>query len=423
VCAHKNLFVFRPKENKMLNRFNPLRTRTTLAAGCGLLCAASVLAQTAAPAAERPWYVGLNQDFTHTSNVLGSTSGSEVSDTISTTSLLGGVNTRLGRQRLFADATLNTTKYRQIDARDANGYNLNLGMDWSTVERLSGTVRIGAQQRQTDFGGSGIAQVSLSNIEKTQDVDAVARLGSEALLTYEVGVGWRKVDFGAPEFATGAYTQQRGNMGLVIRPSGLLTVRTGLQGSRTDYDASNARAKSAGVYLGATWVPTGISTVTADLNYSREGATAVSDGFKGFTGSLAWLWRPTGLVTTTATLSRATGRDAGFLRSTDANNNPTVTANNFSQVTNRLSLSAIYELTGKVSLTGAVDVSERDYGALLGASGKDRETGLSLGARWAALRTVNVGCDLSYTDRNNISAANTDAKINRFGCNVGVRLD
>ncbi len=407
----------------MLTHSSPLLARISLAALCGLLCVAPALAQTAPPSAERPWYVGLNQDFTHTSNVLGGASGSEVSDTISTTSLLGGVNTRLGRQRLFGDVALNTTKYRQVDARDTNGYNLGLGMDWSTVERLSGTVRIGAQQRQTDFGGSGIAQTSLSNVEKTQDFDAVARLGAESLLTYEVGIGWRKVRFGAPEFVNTNYSQQRGSMGLVIRPSGLLTLRTGLQGSRTDYDATDARAKNAGVYLGATWVPTGISTVTANLNYSREGATAVSDGFRGVTGSLAWLWRPTGRLTTTTTLSRATGRDAGFLRTSDADANPTVTANNFSQITNRLALSTAYELTGKISISGGIDVSQRNYGAIVTGAGKDRETGVSVGARWAALRTVTVGCDLGYTNRNNTSAANTDAKANRFGCNVGLRLD
>jgi hypothetical protein len=419
-----------PKENNMLAHFAPQCIRVNVTAlsllASSLLCMSAAHAQTAeaAAVAERPWYVGLNQDFTHVSNVLSSTSGSEISDTVSTTTLLGGLNTRLGRQRLFADAALSTTKYRRVGDRDSDGYNLNLGIDWATVERFSGTVRLGAQQRQTDFGGSGIAQVSVSNIEKTQDVDAVARLGGDALLTYEVGVGWRKVDFGAQEFATGEYSQQRGNMGLVIRPSGLLTLRTGLQGARTEYKATDARAKNAGVYLGATWVPTGISTVTANLTYQREGATAVSDGFRGFTGSLAWQWRPTGLVTTTATLSRATGRDSGFLRTTDANNNLTVTANNFSQVTNRLLLSAVYELTGKISLTGAVEASQRSYGAATtGTSGKDRETGLTLGARWAALRTVSVGCDLGVTDRNNISAANTDAKNNRFGCNVGVRLD
>jgi hypothetical protein len=409
------LVVLQPKENKMFTRFNPLLARVARAAACSFLCAGSALAQTATSSSERPWYVGLNQDFTHTSNVF--------SDTISTTSLLGGVNTRLGRQRLFGDVALNTTKYRQVDARDTSGYNIGLGMDWSTVERLSGTVRIGATQRQTDFGGSGITQVSLSNVEKTQDFDAVARLGGESLLTYEVGIGWRKVRFGAVEFANTNYRQQRGNMGLVIRPSGALTLRTGVQGSRTDYDATDARAKNAGVYLGATWVPTGISTVTANLNYSREGATAVSDGFRGVTGSLAWLWRPTGRLTTTTTLSRATGRDAGFLRTSDADNNPTVTANNFSQITNRLALSTAYELTGKISINGGIDVSQRNYGAIVTGAGKDRETGVSVGARWAALRTVSVGCDAGYTNRNNTSAANTDAKANRFGCNVGLRLD
>jgi hypothetical protein len=400
----------------------------------GALCSAQVQAQTAASASERPWYVGLNQDFTHVSNVLGATRGNEVSDTISTTTLLGGINTRLGRQRLFADAQLNTSKHREVDERDTDGYSLGLGVDWATIERLSGTVRIGAQQRQTEFGGSGVAQVSLSNVEKTQEFDATLRLGGEALLTYEAGIGWRKVDFSAPEFALGEYTQQSGRMGLVYRPSGLLTLRGGLQGTRTDYDVADARANDKGVYLGATWVPTGISTVTANLSYGRERATAVSEGFRGVTGSLAWAWRPTGRLATNVSLSRAKGREAGFLRTSDSPTpDPatpttptaptTISANNFSQVTNRLVLSAGYELTGKISLSASIDASQRNYGSVATTGGKDRETGASLGARWAALRTVTVGCDIGYSDRNNTSAANTDAKNERFGCNVGVRLD
>lgn len=430
----------------MSAHFNPSFTQISQAAiGCliasSLLCGTAAQAQSAASASERPWYVGLNQDFTRSSNVLGSTSGNEVSDTISTTTLLGGINARLSRQRLFADVELNTTKHRRLDARDTDGYSLGAGVDWATIERLSGTVRVGAQQRQTEFGGGGVAQVSLSNVEKTQEFDASVRLGGEALLTYEAGIGWRKVDFSAPEFINGEYTQTRGAMGLVYRPSGLLTLRGGLQGSRTEYDVANARANDGGVYVGGTWVPTGLSTVTANLAWGRERATAVSDGFRGVTGSLAWAWRPTGRLATNVALSRAKGREAGFLDTRDsppttsdpsapttpttpAPTTPTaITADNFSQVTNRLVLSGNYELTGKITMNAAVEASQRNYGSIATAGGKDRETALILGARWAALRTVSVGCNASYTDRNNVSLANTDAKINRFGCNVGVRLD
>jgi hypothetical protein len=403
-------------------------TMRTVAIACAL-CSANALAQTTAPA--RPWYLGLDQDFTHMSNVLGSQRGNEVSDTISTTTLLGGINTRLGRQTLYADAQLNTTKHRRVDDRDTDGYSLGVGLDWSTVERLSGTFKLGATQRQTQFGGSGITQVSLSNVEKTQEFDATVRLGAVALMTIEAGAGWRKVDFSAQEFSNAEYDQTRGTLGLIYRPSGLLTLRGGVYGTRTEYDVSNARANDSGVYLGGTWVPSGISTVTADLSYGRERATAVSEGFRGATGTLAWAWRPTGRLSTNVTLSRLKGRDAGFSGTSSsptslplvALTTPTRTADNFSQVTNRFAVSGNYELTGKITMSASLGVSERTYGSTTTSGGKDRESSITIGARWAALRTVSVGCDIGYSDRDNTSALNSDARNEQFGCSVGVRLD
>jgi hypothetical protein len=394
-----------------------------------VLCSNQVQAQSAPPA--RPWYIGLDQDFTHVSNLLGSTRGNEVSDTISTTTLLGGINTRLGRQTFYADARLDTTKHRRVDERDTDGYRLGVGLNWSTVERLSGTLKAGATQRQTQFGGSGITQVSLSNVEKTQEFDATVRLGGFALLTFEAEAGWRKVDFSAPELAIAEYGQTRGALGLSYRPSGLLSLRGGLQSTRVKYETVSARANDSGLYLGATWEPTGISTVTADLSYNRERATAVSDGFRGTTGSLAWAWRPTGRLSTNVTMSRLKGRDAGFSGTSSSPTNlplvalatPTRTADNFSQVTNRFAVSGNYELTGKIAMSASLGASERTYGSTTTSGGKDRESTLTVGARWAALRTVSVGCDVGYSDRDNTSALNSDATNKQFGCTVGVRLD
>jgi hypothetical protein len=386
-------------------------------------------AQTPAPAAssERPWYLGLTQDFSRVSNVLSAPSGSEISDTLSTTTLLGGVNTRLGRQRLFADVNLNSLKYRRVDDRDTNGYSLSTGLDWSTVERLSGTVRLGTQQRQTDFGGSGVVQTSLSNVEKTQLFESSVRVGGESLLAFEVATGWRKVRFEAPEFANSGYTQKSASVGLLYRPSGLLSTRFGLRGSRASSQAASARSRNNGAFMGATWIPTGISTVSAELAYENEDSTTVRDGFKGVTGSVSWRWQPSGRISTTTTLSRVTGREAGFVRNVDAPVDPSnpvqeFSATNFSRVTNGLALSVGYALTGKVDLTAGLSSNQRSFGSLAGG-GKDRETALSLGARWAALRTVSVGCDVGYNDRNSSGAATTDASSNRFGCNVGLRLD
>jgi hypothetical protein len=138
---------------------------TTLALAAGLVAQGAAVAQTTA---ERPWYVGLTQDFTYQSNVLGS-STDEVNDTISTTTLRGGINQLFGRQRLYANAALNHQRYQDLSERNNNGYNVGLGVDWSTIERLSGKLALTSQRRQADFNVGGIVPVSISNIERSDD--------------------------------------------------------------------------------------------------------------------------------------------------------------------------------------------------------------------------------------------------------------
>ena len=75
-----------------------MKLRLSLVAGACAWFAGAALAQSA----DRPWYIGLGQDFTHQSNVLSSATG-EISDTISTTTLRGGVNVPFGRQRAYAN--------------------------------------------------------------------------------------------------------------------------------------------------------------------------------------------------------------------------------------------------------------------------------------------------------------------------------
>ena len=72
------------------------RAHRLLFAAC--LAAHLPLAAQQSDNASRPWNVGLSQDVTRYTNVLNSSSGG-VSDTVWTTTLSGGLNVPLGRQR------------------------------------------------------------------------------------------------------------------------------------------------------------------------------------------------------------------------------------------------------------------------------------------------------------------------------------
>ena len=396
-----------------------------------LLAAAATLALSGAALAQssdRPWSVGLVQDFTHESNVLGSSTGSEVSDTVSTTTLRGGLNLPFGRQRVFANAALNHQNYSDLSARSNNGYVLGAGLDWSTIERLSGSFNLNASRRQADFNVGGIVPVAVSNLESTEDFNARVRLGVVTAVSFDAGLGYRRVSFTAPGFAAREYKQDSASLGVSYRPSGILTLGTGISAERTRYQAAAFgqtapdRSERQDLYISANWVPTGASTVDARINIGKtEYDRAIAANFDGVSGSLSWAWRPTGLLSLTTTLSRDTGQESGFLRLVEGS---TVSATDFSQVTNVLALRAGYELTGKIALTGGLTHSRRNLvDGFTGITGNDNTTTVSLGARWAATRTLAFGCNASRDSRSASGAGSTAYDNDRFGCFGQITLD
>ncbi len=80
------------------------------------------LAAQQADDAKRPWNVGLSQDVTHFTNAVNAPRGDEVSDTVWTTTLSGGVNVPFGRQRAYANGSMSHTRYSNLDGLDGQGY-------------------------------------------------------------------------------------------------------------------------------------------------------------------------------------------------------------------------------------------------------------------------------------------------------------
>ena len=337
-----------------------------------LACSTGALAQSG----ERPYYVGIKQDLTHESNVLNGPSGSETTDTVATTTLLGGLNIPLGRQRFYANAPIFHQAFNNVSACNNDGYNLATGLDLSTIERLSGGLSLNSYRHQSDVFVGGIVPVSVSNIERSDDATARVRLGVDTLLGFDASLGWRQVSFSAPEYAAREYHQNSGSVGVSYRPSGILSLGAGVSGQRTTYVSAaigqTAPDKSSrqDVNLTANWVPTGASTIDARINIGKieyELTTALN--FSGLTGSLAWLWKPTGLLALTTTLARDTGQEAGLQRLTmpdirQVNNSEfgqitQLTATDFSRDTDSVQVRAAYDLTGKVKMNAAVGYARR----------------------------------------------------------------
>jgi hypothetical protein len=380
---------------------------------------------------DRPWYVFAQQAVEYQSNALNSEKGSEVSDTLWTTTLGGGVSARFGRQRAYGNATVSHSRYTDIDGLDGQSYNLDAGLEWATIGNLSGRLTAAAGRRQADFG-SGINTATLKNNETFEEVGASALLGGIGLLGIEGSVGARRVRFSAPEFASREYDQGSASAGVRYRPSSILTLGAGLSMQASDYDVpsfgqtqpdSNERRD---VYVFADWNPTGASNLGMRLNFGKtdyDRATGLD--FSGVTGSAYWRWRPTGRTSTSVTFTRDTGQESGFQRLISGDRTR-LTATDFSRLTNLLALGATYDLTGKIRLTGYLSYARRTLvDSLTEAKGTDDTTVASLSADWAATRIITVGCLIGYESRSGSTAipGSFDYSGNRFGCMGRVTLD
>jgi Putative beta-barrel porin 2 len=403
------------------------RARRLLFAAC--LAAHLPLAAQQSDNATRPWNVGLSQDITHYSNALNGTAGSEVSDTVFTTTLSGGLSVPFGRQRAFANAALSHTRYADLDGLDGQGYNLAAGLDWATVGNLSGNLLANAGRRQADFN-TGVSTVSLKNNESFEELRFRALLGGVGLLGIEATAGYRRVSFSAPEFDSREYVQNSASAGVIYRPSDVLSLGTGLAVQYSDYDVpgfgqrlpdTNSRRE---LYVTADWTATGASKVGSRLNFGKtDYERPNASDFSGVTGSVYWEWRPTGRTSLTTSLSRDTGQESGF-QSLVNGGRTRLTATDFSRVTNILALGANYGLTGKIVLTGGLTYARRSLvDSISGRGGNDNTTIASLGANWAATRIFNLGCKVGHETRSASGFGSFDYSGNSFGCLGSVTLN
>ena len=393
-----------------------------VAAGVAISGAASAQSE------ERPWYVGLTLDMTHQSNPLELPPGSEHGDDIFTTTVRGGLNLPFGRQRAYANAALIYERYSEFGYRDNNGYVIGAGLDWATVERLSGNITLNANQQQSPFVIGGVIPVTVSNIERSEDLIASLRWGEKSALGLDAAIGTRQVSFSEPQYASSEYRQDNASVGISSGTGGVVNLGAGFRGQRTKYRSAAPgqtepdQSDRQDFYVGADWVPSGASTVNARLYYGKiEYNLATFANAEGVTGSLVWAWKPTGLVNVRTTLSRDTGQESGYLRLDPGG---AVSASDLSRLTNALTIRADYLVTGKVTLTGALGYEKRDFiDGFTGAAGNDDTKRASLGVHWDAARRVALGCNASRESRSATGFGSSSFDNDRFGCFAQLTLD
>lgn len=407
-----------------------------LAAASLLACGTLAQAQTPTPPAgavrgSSPYYIGASQAFSYDSNIFRSARGTpETDDTISTTSLLAGVDQPFGRQRLRADAAVRYNKFSDQDQLDNTAYRLGADLDWETIGRLSGNVSAAVQERLARYGVEGTPNTTSRNLERAREFGATVQYGGPSILAIYGLFDHRSIDYSLAQFNSLEYDRDTVGIGARYRVSGALTL--GAEARRGEGEYPNARGGVGDSFtrdelaVTALWVPTGASRVSARLAATDQSHDVEARNFSGATGSLSWDYRPTGKLRFATELRRDTGQETDPLRLAGVID----AIGDNSEVSNRLQVRAFYEATAKIRLDGTLRYTRRSLvdtltlpGVAISSAGHDSTTYAALGARYAPTRTIELGCQIGREERTADSTVSFAYDANTASCFAQILLN
>ena len=332
-----------------------------------------------------PYYLGVGEALTHDSNVYRIPSGP--GDNYSSTTVFGGFNQPISRQRVYGRAGVALNRYQDQTQLNHTSYDLGLGADLATIENISGNVNVGLNQNLASPTSPGALPTASRNLETTQRANARLRWGGPSRLTLEGAVGYVSTDYSAPEFITSESRETTGSLGLYYNSGAYL--RIGVAGrfehTRTPsslfdpvsgtYLPNNTDSRNLDLLVDYTIDQ--LVTTHARLSYTRQtnSLIATSD-FSGLTGSLTVNWQPTAKTGVQFDISRVAGFEANSLTRYAATQSdtglvltpvPVVYQNN--RVTDSAGLGVTYSATAKVSATALARYTRARLAAAIEASG------------------------------------------------------
>lgn len=398
--------------------FKPFTSRLLLAPCLVLFC-------TAAAAQSSPYYIGVAQTFSHDDNLIrlrdnqSLPAGLSKGDTVSSTALVAGIDQPFGRQRLFGTANLSSNRYSRNSDFNSSGYTLRLGLDWQTIERISGRVSVSSDRTvRADVRDASDQFILRSNAETANQIDASVNVGLVTRLSAEATVLRRDVRYSSAQAAFREYQQNGASLGLRYRPASTTTWGLGVRQTRWDYPKlltgvadTNDRRTRNDIDASLVWQTGGASSFDFRLSSGKTTHQQFnSRDFSGVTGSIGWDWQPTAKLRFNTRLARDSGQDAD--RVTTA----------YSRTTDTLRVAADYALSAKIGLNLSVSTYDRQLAGrglvVSGLSGREKGNSLALGARWAPVRSTVVGCNVS-ADRlgsNSNTALSDTFSANGFSC-------
>lgn len=384
-----------------------------------------------AGAEANPYFIGVNQAVSYESNLfnLDSTEPQPANvkawtDAISTTSIKGGLDQPFGRQRFYFTGNVAQNIYKRNTQLNNTSYGIDAGLDWATIERLTGTVRLTANQGLGGFNLYGTTENFEKNVQATQQALVTARWGMTPRVSLDLGYIFRRVNMSNEAAANNEYSQNTGTVGLGYGGDKVLTLGAAFRFSKTDYPKYKPDptppnyvadvADGRNIDFTASWVPNGLSKLDGRLSFSEVTHTEnTANDFRGLTGSLRWEYRPTGKLFTRASLLVAPGSSATF-NDFSGDTKPFV---NSARSSTSVRLGATYLATGKIEVNGFVDFSndrlaQQDNGGTV-ETGTARNTSFQLGAKYSPTRNIDLLCSV----RNQVRSVSNPKVSNPYSGN------
>jgi hypothetical protein len=424
-------------------------------------CAVALLAAAAAltgRAETSPYYLGVSQTFGRDSNVFRVPDRTEVavpgggvqvlvpesSGLTSTTLLLAGLDQAFGRQRLYGNLSAGYSSYADQPQLDGPRYALLAGLDWATVERLSGNVEFTSGRRLGAYGDRDVPAGRGDNDERYNRLALLGRYGDwqrsstwlEATLVYDqvsndisfLQLAPYSISIdpitGQPitRFSDGYQRDERStalSLGVRHRWSGALVLGAGLrtesrtrdierhlvnptEAVKTSYDS-----RRQDLDLLANFDPGLGHYLSARLSYgSTDYADPGALDYTGWSGSLNWAWQPTGKLDSKLRLLYDTeDREGG---------GASAAASYGDRKTLALEWRLRYALSAKLNADLSASRYQRTYTYQGGFT--DHDTTASLTLSWSALRGCTAGIDRRTSNLQGAFEGRSSYNASLFSC-------
>ncbi len=390
----------------------------------------AIMAAGAGPALADPFSIGVTAGFIRHSNLfLADGASSSSSDTVLTTGVQAGLDQPIGRQRVYANANLTNSRYQSNDTYNNTSYNLVGGLDWSTVERISGNVQVNTGRSLSQFGQDNTGAVIPKNLIRNDGLSLAARIGVATRLTAEATYAHQQVSNSADVYKPRDSKEDVVGANLKYAFSSALNAGVGFRhtkGSLPNYLPSTDAYTRNDIDFTTNYVPTSASTVNARISVSKSKYDqSTQRDISGLTGALSWIWKPTGKTQFTTQVSRDSGSQTNQIRNVSG----AYLLDDNSQISTTLQTRVDQDLSAKVKAYAGVGVTKRNTvdvlssnNTLLSTPGTDRTTFINAGLRWSPTRSIDVGCDIGRNQRSVDTGVSRSYSDNTVGCNASFTL-